>query len=168
VVLCNDPVVLGFVKEIVWTDDDHEHVIRWPNKTSYRSSNKAAVLVCNKHRNALYVLPWERSKRRNLSSTKRKQKAVYSLWSGLQPDCEYQLWYPPRQETLFLVGRIQKIDYTSDKLTEPGDRPGDWHLYTHDFERPPKFYAARAKTPRVFGVLDEKGRKLVSSRGIIS
>lgn len=144
-------VLLGRVIVIEWTAKDGD---AW--KADFDRDNLA--LLTNATGTALFMVPWKKSKSVNMPKWK-KEKKQFETWSELEADSGFQATIP--RDTLFVCGTITSIIYESDKWT------GRKELYEHAYEKPVKFYEDRKKNPVAFGALHERGKKLVSSRGLI-
>jgi len=144
-------VLLGRVIVIEWTDKADEH---------YRADfNRDHLALCtNATGTALFMVPWKKAKKISLPKWK-KEKKTFEAWSELEADTGFQATIP--RDTLFICGLITTIIYESDKWT------GRKELYEHHYKGKVKFYSDRQKNPVSWGVLHERGKKLVSSRGLI-
>jgi len=152
--------MLGFTRLIVWEDKDgRQHRTTWPSPRT-GNSRPSSALCSNAKGSAIYLLPWfDNVKTANFPEGANKEKSLFSKWSEFTANDAYNIRIA--QDTLFLVGRILQLDYDSDKWT------GYLTSYTHDFKNPPKLYNDKAHNPRAWGILDERGKKLISRRGVV-
>lgn len=144
-------VLLGRVVVIEWTAN---------NGDEYRADfNRDNVALCtNATGTALYMVPWKKAKAVELPPWKKERKQ-FENWSALEADSGFRATIP--RDTLYVCGMISSIIYESDKWT------GKKVLYEHTYKGLVKFYQDRQKNPVSFGVLHERGKKLVSARGLI-
>ena len=152
--------LLGFTRLMKWEDHNGKvYQITWPNPGD-RSTRPSSAMCSNAKGSALYLLPWTANTRLiNLPEGANKEKTLFEKWSEFEADTAYNIRVT--NDTLFLVGRILQIDYDSDKWT------GFLTSYTHDFVSPPKLYNDATRNPQTWGVLDERGKTLVSRRGVV-
>jgi len=144
-------VLLGRVIVIAWEDTTGED---W--RIDFNKDNLA--LCSNATGTALFFVPWKKAKKTKTPKWE-KEKKTFENWSGLEADSGFQVTIP--RDTLFVCGVITSIIYESDKWT------GKKTLYEHTYQRPVKFYQDRQKSPAAWGALQERGKKLVSPRGLI-
>ena len=157
--------LLGFVISLLWEDDEgNQAIATWPRHTA-RSRGPWLALTCNKSGTAIYLLPWkETGKGRNVKghampNGKDGEKKRFELWSEFEATDAYGIVV--KKDTLFRIGRPLRIEYDSDKWT------GRNTIYFHNFKkRGCKLYTNKGEAES-FGILQERGEKIVSSRGII-
>jgi len=170
-VVGRDLIFLGFVADFTFEANSGDRfTVKYRKKTNLANgAADTAALLSNATRSALYFLPYDKPSIEALPKRGFKNhKATFRQWANYQADSVIKIHVPKKNETLFKIGRLLEISYTSDKLAQSGDT-GKWNLYVHKFKRPPKFYGDKksAEFCRYWGVLDEQGKTLVTARGII-
>lgn len=145
-------VILGFVTRFIWIDRGEQHI-----QETFKKSTLA--LVGNARGTAIYFLPFAAGKPKPLPPGAVAEKKFLKKWSGFFPVEAFSLKI--KNDTLFLRGTIAEIEYTSDKWSGYEER------YLHTYTNPQKLYNDKPKTPRVWGILNEKGKPLANARGLV-
>lgn len=153
-VVAKKVVILGFVTRFIWEDrKTGEHI-----QETFKG--RALALVCNARGTAVYLIPFgKKARSQPLPVGAVAEKKMLKKWSGFFPVESYKLTIP--EDTLFLRGQIIEIEYSSDKWSGKVER------YLHTYTDPQKLYSDKPKTPRTWGVLNERGRVLANTRGLI-
>jgi len=157
-------VFLGFAYELLWRDmHNREKISLFKLQTSLEVRAKHVYgLFSNGPGTAIYSLPL----RALALQETRRRSPLFRRWADYDTDIEFRFNLPDSQARLERAGKLDKVEYTSDKLERPGDQKGRFRLYTHKFRTPLDLYTDRANNPRVFGA--QLGTKrLVTSRGLV-
>lgn len=157
---------LGFVKELEFTTDDGDFLVRFPQKDSWTlkgRKNTTVLIAINKRE--LFLLPWQSVKKAPMSRYQKEAKRLYKSWSGYQIDQAFKLNIPKSKTNLIDLGLVTRIEYTSDKLERTGDRQGKFHLYEHGFLKPPSIFGNNDNAPTHWVIRSNK--TLVTSHGLI-
>lgn len=155
---------LGFVAEIEFSSDDSDYLVRFPQKKSWSIKGKRSTVLLALSKRELIMIPW-RARSVKVSRYHKGAGKIYQLWSGYDIDRAFSLTIPKKKTDLDLLGRITRIEYTSDKLERRGDHQGKFHLYRHDFLKPPLIFANNNKNPSYWAIRSNK--TLVTSLGLV-
>lgn len=161
-------VFLGFAYELVWTDKDgRKKITLFKLQTSLAVKAKNVYgLFSNSTGTTIFALPLKSLDIQNTNRKSTKGARLFEAWSDYDTDLSFRFDLPDSQASLKKIGKLEKVEYTSDKLERPGDSKGRFSLYTHKFKMPLDLWADRDWSPRVFGA--KKGsKKIVTSRGLV-
>jgi hypothetical protein len=162
-------VFLGFARRVQWLDfKGSRNVETWKKATSRPRVDdpKKAALLITADTKILYIVPWRRPRILNAPQGYDLHKKTFERWSNAKATEAINLYFPKSVRKLDHVGYIEEIEYTSDKFERPSDQ-GEYNLYVHVYQKPgPAIYVNCPMRPDVWGVSD-KGRKLMSYRGLI-
>lgn len=163
-------VFLGFAYELVWreaTKHARRRVTLFKLHTQMDSGSKGVRgLFSNPAGTAIFILPFQNVDIDNLASRSSSARSMSKRWTGYTADLALRLKIPDSATDLMEIGELEKVEYTSDKLDRPGDRQGNFSLYTHNYKTPLRLYADRLKGPRVFGA-KLNSKKIVTARGLV-
>jgi len=162
--------LLGFVSEMTFEGKDgNQFIARFPTKRSWSPKCRAGTtaIAASSGRKAIFLIPWDCRKVTEKEKQIKGKSALYSTWSGYEVDRVFKLHIPKGSEDLSRLGKVIKIEYTSDKWERRGDSPGKFHLYRHIYRRPQTLFVDRVDNPRTWAIKSGQGQTLVSARGLI-
>lgn len=152
---------LGFVTMLRYKQGNQEWELNFDNKSSWSTTKKKTVYVMLTHNTSEILLVRWNPKKTNVPPGHSKQKQLVKTWSDWDVSEAWELDIPEKRFSG--AGRITRIEYSSDKFDEQGDKRGKFHLYRHDFKKVVPFSMTRQEETFKF-----KHSRLWNSRGIIA
>ena len=134
---------------------DKERVSTWSDPTG----RKPCTLCCNSTGKRVFLFPWKKAQEVDLPLGAVKEKETFENWSGFDADSAFTIQFAHNE--LKAVGEPLSIIYVSDKWTGEAER------YRHEFKSGNRLCNNNMKSPRIWGFLNKRGKRLVSSRGIV-
>ncbi len=152
---------LGFVTAIRYRQRRDEWELTFDKQSAWKRTNKTSVFVMlAKNTKEILIVRWRPTKI-DVPRGNQKQKQLVETWSDWEVKNAFRI--PTTKTKLKDAGRITRIEYTSDKFEQPGDKRGTFHLYRHDFKAVVPFSMSSKED-----VFKFKHPRLLSSRGIIA
>lgn len=152
---------LGFVTAIRYKQGREEWELTFDKQKSWSRTNKKAVYVMlAKSTKEILLIPWRPTKV-NVPKGSAKQKRLVKAWSNWEIENAFRI--PTTKTKLKRVGKITRIEYTSDKFERRGDKREEFHLYRHDFDDVVPFFMSSKED-----VFKFEHPRLLSGDGIIA
>jgi hypothetical protein len=163
-------VFLGFARRILFSDVSKSYEnVSWKQTLglSTQTDARRAGLFCAPDSMRLFIVPWVKPVISDCEPGKAPQlENTAEKWAHYRSDKKIELYFPANVKTLKRAGRLEEIEYSSDKFDTETDS-GKWNLYLHTYREPPDLFVNCPIKPYIWGVADSKGRKLVSYRGLV-